>query len=541
LEASAFSAAQSAGDDEWGLREPTGFEAPSFGIIVSSPCDGTDQVGFSGVSVLTNDVAASEPEGLTLTVFSTGPGASLERAASDGDATRLGGTEGLEQSQADVGATEGGDSTLQFQNTATGRASQPEAPQGLEGTGYGIATRSTKSTGDAERQAGEDESGFVPSQLIRITSTLVTPATGGSPMTVWTRVQPTPVSFPPVSAASERASAGHATMELGSATESPAAASALASVVETSEGEEGATGKETGVASGSVTESPAAASALPTPSATSDPGALAKAGWYKSMWWIWLIIVGVVVAAVLFALSIICTRRNSSTSQRAHAEVTQESAFKPELLAAKATGGDAKKVVQSELDCMTQENPMWDQDLSGSGVYFDSAESGPGDVAAGVAGLKPRFPVTAAGAPSDRSEGEAEVWGTVTLTKRLATNQVGGPVMGEGDGDDDELKYEEEGGERDDGGEPEGPDDELDGDLFDDDGQEQDGEYAYDDDQPPGEGDVADFRPWDVGGEFPFDPRVDDRYFQHSSDDEVEPDPPTSDEFEFDDEEPLRL
>jgi hypothetical protein len=41
-------------------------------------------------------------------------------------------------------------------------------------------------------------------------------------------------------------------------------------------------------------------------------------------------------------------------------------------------------------------------------------------------------------------------------------------------------------------------------------------------------------------GESQFDPRVDDRYFQHDSDDEVWPDPPTSDEFEPE-EEPLRL
>jgi hypothetical protein len=107
--------------------------------------------------------------------------------------------------------------------------------------------------------------------------------------------------------------------------------------------------------------------------------------------------------------------------------------------------------------------------------------------------------------------------------------------------DDDELKYEEEGGEQDDGGQPEGPDDEMDGDDLYGDDQPQDDEFAYDDDLR-GEGEGRDLPPWDDDGEFPFDPRVDDRYFQHSSDDEAGSDPPASDVFDRGGEdEPLRL
>jgi hypothetical protein len=110
-----------------------------------------------------------------------------------------------------------------------------------------------------------------------------------------------------------------------------------------------------------------------------------------------------------------------------------------------------------------------------------------------------------------------------------------------GDGDDDELKYDEEGGERDDGDEPEGPDDELD-DLPYGDDQGQDAEYAYNDGQA-GDDEAADFPPWGDRGEFQFDPRVDDRYVQHDSDDEGWSGAPTSGEFEPDgeDDEPLRL
>jgi hypothetical protein len=122
----------------------------------------------------------------------------------------------------------------------------------------------------------------------------------------------------------------------------------------------------------------------------------------------------------------------------------------------------------------------------------------------------------------------------------LAGEESTGPEKAE-EGDD-ELKGEEEGGERDDRGEPEGPDDELDGDLHGD-VQEQDGEYSYEDDQQRSRGEIALFPPYD-GGEFQFDPRVDDRYFQHDSDDEVWPDPPKLDELEPEPEgedEPLRL
>jgi hypothetical protein len=44
-----------------------------------------------------------------------------------------------------------------------------------------------------------------------------------------------------------------------------------------------------------------------------------------------------------------------------------------------------------------------------------------------------------------------------------------------------------------------------------------DGEYAYVDDQPQGGGEAVDFPAY---GEDPFDPRVDDRYFRHSSNEE---------------------
>jgi hypothetical protein len=262
------------------------------------------------------------------------------------------------------------------------------------------------------------------------------------------------------------------------------------------------------------------------------------------MWWIWLVIAVVVVGA-LVALWFICVgRRSSSESERPRAEMTQETGSGAHFIAPKATGWSDRVPVQSEIAWMTQENPVFDQDVSGSEIYLDNEPSG-GEGQARVLSGGPRFPLV----PEREGEmeastdgGEAEVWGTVTLTKRLFAQQGSGTVeQGGGRADDDELKYEEEGGELDDGGLPEGPDDELDGDEWVDD-QEQDGGWAYDDDQAPGEGDVADSRPWDVGGEFQFDPRVDDRYFQHSSDDEVGLDPPTSDEFDPDlEDEPLRL
>jgi hypothetical protein len=195
---------------------------------------------------------------------------------------------------------------------------------------------------------------------------------------------------------------------------------------------------------------------------------------------------------------------------------------------------------------VTRENPVFEQDVSGSEVFLDGDESRGGEPQGAVHPGGPRFPVDAGSeeggeALTDGEDHEGEVWGTVTLTKRLYTQDPGAKA-GEGDGrsDDDELKYEEEGGELDDGGLPEGPDGLEDGDLFDD-GQEQDDEYAYVDDQQ-NHGEAVDFPPWGDGGEFPFDPRVDDRYFQHSSDDEEVLDPPT-DEFEpeGEDDEPLRL
>jgi hypothetical protein len=176
-----------------------------------------------------------------------------------------------------------------------------------------------------------------------------------------------------------------------------------------------------------------------------------------------------------------------------------------------------------------------------SSTAGDSAAAGDEGQAADFPG-RPRFPLPL-GPEADRGDDETEVWGTVTLTKRLWDDQVASQESaraGQIDADD-ELKYEEEGGELDNGGLPEGPDDEMDGDDLYEGDQEQDGEYAYDDDQQP-DGEVAGLPPWDDAVEFPFDPRVDDRYFQHSSDDEVEPDAPGSDEFDLGSEdEPLRL
>jgi hypothetical protein len=257
------------------------------------------------------------------------------------------------------------------------------------------------------------------------------------------------------------------------------------------------------------------------------------------MWWIWLVIVGVLVAVGLVVLWIVCAGRgSSSTSQRPRAEVTEETAIQPQFIAAKDVRANAA-MPQSEMDDMTRLNPVFSEDVSGSEIYLEDCESRDGGE---VAGQLPRFQDLEDVVTSGEG-GECEVWGTVTLTKRLQT--FAGQERGEGDGlaedgDDDELKYEEEGGERDDRGEPEGPDGIEDDDLYDEQEQGQDDEYAYNDDQQGG-AEVADFPPWD-GGEFPFDPRVDDRYFQHSSDDEAGSDPPLSDEFDPDGEdEPLRF
>jgi hypothetical protein len=62
MEAPTFNADLSAVDDEWGLGAPTGFEALSFDIVVSSLGGGPGQIGGSGVSGLTDDVAASGAE-----------------------------------------------------------------------------------------------------------------------------------------------------------------------------------------------------------------------------------------------------------------------------------------------------------------------------------------------------------------------------------------------------------------------------------------------------------------------------------------------
>jgi hypothetical protein len=200
-------------------------------------------------------------------------------------------------------------------------------------------------------------------------------------------------------------------------------------------------------------------------------------------------------------------------------------------------------VEQTEMDWATQVNPLVAQDSSGSDLYLDEVRAdGEGQVAIFSGG--PRFPALPGADAGGQSDSEGAVWGTVTLTKRLFAGQNVGKAE-EVDGDDDELKYEEEGGERDDGGEPEGPDDEMDGVLYGDETQRDD-EYAYDDDQrddgiQQDDGEAADFPPWGEGGEFQFDPRVDDRYFQHSSDDEVWLDQPASDEVEPDGDEPLRL
>jgi hypothetical protein len=158
--------------------------------------------------------------------------------------------------------------------------------------------------------------------------------------------------------------------------------------------------------------------------------------------------------------------------------------------------------------------------------------------------IGPRFVAPPNDGGVDSPDG-VEVWGTVTLTKRLAWGQPDSEaqeaVKGDSEGDDEELKYEEAAAERDydDGIQP----DLGDADLQSDD-EQVDREYPYVDDQPQGDAEAVDFPPY---GEDPFDPRVDHRYFRHSRDDEWA-DQPASDEFDPDGEfeadgedEPLRL
>jgi hypothetical protein len=177
-------------------------------------------------------------------------------------------------------------------------------------------------------------------------------------------------------------------------------------------------------------------SILESPAATAEMGANAKpAAWYKSLWWIWLIIAIVAVGGVL-ALCFICAGRGSSSkSEQLRAEIAQETEFKAEFVAPEATGVHGEVGGRSEIDWMTQENPVFQQDVSDSQVYLDD-EPDNGTGAAVVAGA-PRRPLLSDSEASDRDDGAGEVWGTVTLTKRLFT----GPDDEKGDGDrDDELK-----------------------------------------------------------------------------------------------------
>jgi hypothetical protein len=157
---------------------------PTLGIVVSSI-----HPEFSGAPGLTNDVAGSEPEDWTLTVDSSAQGASLGREPTEVEATHFGATEGLARSEVDAGATPGGVSTMEVKGTATGRGPQPSGTKSFDQTGRDFVTRSLASTEDGDTQAGREISQLAPSQVIRITSILVTPATGGSPTMVWTRLE----------------------------------------------------------------------------------------------------------------------------------------------------------------------------------------------------------------------------------------------------------------------------------------------------------------------------------------------------------------
>jgi hypothetical protein len=114
------------------------------------------------------------------------------------------------------------------------------------------------------------------------------------------------------------------------------------------------------------------------------------------MWWIWLVIVGVIVVVAPIVLFDICSGRgSSSTSQRPNAEVTQESAIEAQWVAPKTAGVHAM-VWQSEMQFVAQESPMFKQDLGGSDVYLGDCNDDGAD-AGGVTGLKARFPHVAAG------------------------------------------------------------------------------------------------------------------------------------------------
>jgi hypothetical protein len=138
----------SAEGDERGLGEPTGgIEGASLDVVLSSFGDGTDHVGDGlGVPVLTNNVAASEPNGWTSIADPSVLETSLECGQTMATATHLGGTEGLARSVVDVG---GGDS-IGVQSTAADRGPQPSAPKVFERTEHDLVTTSLRSTGDAD-------------------------------------------------------------------------------------------------------------------------------------------------------------------------------------------------------------------------------------------------------------------------------------------------------------------------------------------------------------------------------------------------------
>ena len=123
--------------------EPTGISSQSLDFILSLSDDETAIVG-SGLAEPTNGVAASEPEGWTGMKDASAPGPSMGREATDAEATNIGGTERPGES--------------------------------------GIAIT---------RADAEDGTKFTESEIIRLTSKLVTPATG-APTLIWMRSTPFP-------------------------------------------------------------------------------------------------------------------------------------------------------------------------------------------------------------------------------------------------------------------------------------------------------------------------------------------------------------
>jgi hypothetical protein len=184
IEAPTSNAGLSALDDDWGLGEPTGFEALSFDFIISPLGEGTDLLAGSGVSGLTSGVEASGPEGWTLTVGPSAAAPTLERKATDVEVTSVRGTEDLAGSELAV------------------------------------------------TQILVDDTGeLVQSQIIRVTSKLVTPETG-TPTFVWVVLDSTPWPSPIATATPDgqpdATAEEETTVELESVRQSPAAGSSSA-------------------------------------------------------------------------------------------------------------------------------------------------------------------------------------------------------------------------------------------------------------------------------------------------------------------------